>query len=128
MIPLSCTALSQIKTLTSGFSSQKILLEKVASFANLYNYNDTDYNTNNQNHFKQSLFELYRASDTQYFTSPENYTLFETTSANATVIPIGIINTKCTYLNSDEENQSNGNLQLINGVFQPIKTTEPYFI
>jgi hypothetical protein len=116
------------KNTTTGFSSQKILLDKVAAFANLYNYNNADYNTSSANHFKQALSELYRCSDAQYFTSPENYTFFEATIATATVIPVGIINTKCTYLNYDEENVTNGNLQLINNVFQPIRTTEPSFI
>jgi Secretion system C-terminal sorting domain len=122
------TALSQIKTPTTGFSSQKILLDKVAAFANLYNYNSANYNTSDANHFKQSLSELYRCSDAVYFTSPENYIVFEKTIANATVIPIGIINTKCAYLIYDEENVNNGNLQLINNVFQPIRSTEPSFI
>ncbi|WP_304342924.1 hypothetical protein [Chryseobacterium koreense] len=35
-------------------------------------------------------------------------------------IPIGIISTKCAYLNYDEEDNNNGNLTLQNGVFVPI--------
>jgi hypothetical protein len=121
-------ALSQISTPSNGFSSQKILLDKVTSFANLYNYNEPEHNKSNANHFKQSLSELYRASEKQYFANQSIYPDFDKIASTATMIPIGIINTKCTYLNYDEDNNVNGNLQLINGIYQPIKYTEPNFI
>ncbi|WP_187477486.1 esterase/lipase family protein [Amniculibacterium sp. G2-70] len=122
------TAISQIYTPTTGFSAQKVLLDRAPIFADLYNFNNTDFNTCNAQHFKQGLSELKIASNNQYFTNFNSFPNFTSEIETATTIPIGIISTPCAYLNYDEENNSNGNLKLVNGIFTPISSFVSNFI
>ncbi|MFC6267752.1 hypothetical protein [Frigoriflavimonas asaccharolytica] len=122
------TALSQIYVPTSGFSPQKVLLDKAPMFADLYNFNYPEHNISNADHFQQSLSELYTASSNQYFANPTTLPKFEQVIGTATEIPIGILSTKTSYLNYDDENNNNGNLRLVNGVFSAINNINPKFI
>jgi hypothetical protein len=97
--------LSNLNTaqITSG-----VLIDKVTTFANLINYNSTENNWSNKEHFNQALSELYRASDQTRFislTELKNRTE-STTSSNA--VDIGIINTTFQKLLFNEENPSTG--------------------
>ena len=122
------TALSQIYQPISGFEAKKVLLDKASAFSDLYNFNDGDHNTSDAIHFKQALSELYSASNQQYFSNYTNFPNFNTVINSSSSIPIGIVSTKCAYLHYDEENPSNGNLTLSNGIFYPINPTVTNFI
>lgn len=120
-------ALSQIYTPASGTSPQKILLDKAPIFADLYNFNYPEYNTSNSDHFQQALTELNIASNNT-FTNQNSFPDFIQICNTTNEIPIGILSAKSSYLNYDEEDNSNGNLQLINNVFHPINNSVPNFI
>ena len=113
-------ALSQIYVPQPGFAPEKVLLDKAPMFADLYNFNYPEHNVSNNGHFRQALFELYTASGHNYFSNEDTLPNFESIVTPAVEIPIGIISTKCAYLNYDEEDNNNGNLTLQNGVFVPI--------
>lgn len=121
------TALSQIYTPTRGDSPKKVLLDKAPMFADLYNFNYPEFNTSNSNHFQQALTELNMAS-WNIFANQPLFPNFERIANSATEIPIGIISTRCAYLNYDEDDNSNGNLQLINNIFVPINSSVQNFI
>ncbi|WHF50803.1 T9SS type A sorting domain-containing protein [Chryseobacterium gotjawalense] len=120
-------ALSQIYTPVSGTSPKKVLLDKAPIFADLYNFNYPEYNTSNSDHFQQALTELNMASN-NIFTNQNSFPDFIQICNTANEIPIGILSVKSSYLNYDEEDNSNGNLQLINNVFHPINSSVPNFI
>ncbi|EOG6908099.1 hypothetical protein FPG87_13000, partial [Flavobacterium psychrophilum] len=97
--------LSNLNTsqITSG-----VLIDKVTTFSNIINYNTTENNWSNNEHFNQALSELYRASDqTRFISLTELKNRTATTTSNNSV-DIGIINTTFHKLNFNEENPSAG--------------------
>ncbi|QTD37416.1 hypothetical protein JL193_15185 [Polaribacter batillariae] len=109
---------SQIKT--------GVLYSKVTPFSNLYNFNTLAHNTANSSLFTQAISELYNASDKTLFIATAQLKLKKqqlyAAKASNTIpsINIGVLNTSFDFLFYDEENESNGGLTLVNGVFKPI--------
>ena len=103
-----------------------ILYTKVTPFSNLYNFNTLEHNTANSSSFKQALSELHNASDKTLFISATQLEITKqqlyTAKANNTkpLIDIGVLNTSFDFLFYDEEDENNGGLKLINGIFTPI--------
>jgi len=110
-----------------------ILYTKITPFSNLYNFNTLEHNTTNSSSFVQAISELHNASDKSLFISSEQLKalkkqLYSAKNNTATpLVDIGIINTSFDFLYYDEENESNGGLRLINGVFTPIANKPSVF-
>lgn len=112
------------------YLSTGINLSMVDSFANLYQFNDVDYNTADADLFLQAMSELHNASAESQFLSASaletkrdsqmSLQNFSTSAPMQNTVQIGIINTDFDFLFYDAENESNGGLTLQNGVFQPI--------
>ncbi|MEJ8598485.1 T9SS type A sorting domain-containing protein [Riemerella anatipestifer] len=112
------------------YLSTGINLSMVDSFANLYQFNDVDYNTADADLFLQAMSELHNASaESQFLSASEleakrdsqiSLQNFSTSAPMQNTVQIGIINTDFDFLFYDAENESNGGLTLQNGVFQPI--------
>ena len=106
--------------------STGILYSRVSPFSNLNNFNSTEYNTANAGLFTQALSELYRASQQTQFMpvsmlSQLKQNTFQARGSNTSpLIDIGVLNTSFNFLFYDEENEANGGLKLIDGVFEPI--------
>ncbi|MCF6307573.1 MAG: hypothetical protein L3J09_06435 [Flavobacteriaceae bacterium] len=109
-----------------------ILYNKVSPFCNLYTFNTAEYNTANSKLFKQALSELHRASDNQsQFISIgdlkdfKEQVYFSNNNPAIPIVEIGVINTSFNFLFYNEENEDDGGLKYINGVYTPIvgKTT-----
>ncbi len=104
-----------------------ILYTKATPFSNLYNFNTTEYNTANASLFKQALSELYRSSDKIQFTSVKKLdnlkkSIYFDEKTNAIpLVSIGVLNTSFNFLFYDEENEDNGGLRLVDGIFKPIE-------
>ncbi len=97
-----------LSNLNTSQISSGVLIDKVTTFANLINYNSTENNWSNKEHFNQALSELYRASDqTRFVSLTELKNRTATTTANNSV-DIGIINTTFQKLLFNEENPSAG--------------------
>lgn len=115
-----------------------INLSMVDSFANLYQFNDADYNTADAALFLQAMSELYQASSQSQFLSASALEakrnpqmIMQNISARTTTlntVQIGIINTDFDFLFYDSENESNGGLTFQNGLFQPIAGKPSAFI
>lgn len=92
-------------TVTSG-----IIYERVAQFANLYNFNRHDsLNTADYAYFKQALSEMYRASNEQLFVSNRHLdSLVQLEQSN--IVPVGILNTNFQLMNYRFEDVQNGGL------------------
>ena len=95
-------------TVTSG-----IIYERVAPFANLYSFNtNANRNTADFIFFKQSLLEMYLASNQSQFTSVETLNNnLNTIVYNDNSVNIGILNTPFQILNYNEVSPSLGRLQ-----------------
>jgi hypothetical protein len=105
--PLMLTNLN-ISQITSG-----VLYDKSAMFSNLITFNSTDNNISGATHFKQTLSELYIASDQTRFISLTE--LKNRITTGNSVVDVGIINTTFEKLNFNEEDQSAGGLYFQNG-------------
>ncbi len=97
--------LSNLNTsqITSG-----VLIDKVTSFSNIINYNTTENNWSNNEHFNQALSELYRASDQTRFISLTELKNRTATTTASNSVDIGVINTTFHKLNFNEEIPNNG--------------------
>lgn len=97
------------KTVTSG-----IIYERTLQLANLYNYNrDKNSNTADFNFFRQSLLEMYRASNAKKFISIDDLDAkLEGSSSKNNVVDIGILNTQFNILNYNEDEPKEGGLIL----------------
>ncbi len=99
-----------LSNLNTAQINSGVLIDKVTSFSNIINYNSTENNWSNKEHFNQALSELYRASDqTRFISLTELKNRTATTTANNSV-DIGIINTTFHKLNFNEEIPSAGGI------------------
>ena len=87
-------------SVTSG-----IIYERTLQLANLYNYNrDKNSNTADFSFFRQSLLEMYRASNAKKFISlTELDAKLDTNSSKNNEVEIGILNTQFNILNYNED-------------------------
>ena len=100
--------------ITAGF-----LYNKTAMFTNLYDFNRGNYNLSHADHFKQSVNELYYASEqTKFMSASQLKTVTASTPKGS--VDIGIINTTITMLNFNEKNPSTGGLTFPVDRFVPI--------
>lgn len=109
-----------------------IIYERTTPFANLYNFNSKDtWNTADYSYFRQSLLEMYRASNAQKFISLDSLTVsLKNTYLNDNVVNVGILNTQFNVLNYHEESPENGGLKLdsIARKFIPIPDRVPFYM
>lgn len=94
-------------SVTSG-----IIYERVAQFANLYNFNVSDsLNIADFKYFKQALSEMHRASNKTKFISVEELNKrLEPNLYDNTIIDMAILNTPFQILNYNEANPTAGGL------------------
>lgn len=88
-----------ISQITSG-----VLLNKITDFANLTNFNTTEKNLSDAQHFNQALSELYKASDQIRFVSTTTLASRTAYSTNTNSVDVGVINTLFHRLNFNEDN------------------------
>lgn len=108
--------------ITSG-----VLIDKITSFTNLINYNTTEKNISNNEHFTQALSELYRGSDLTRFISLSELKIRTATTTASNSVDIGILNTTFQKLNYNEDVPSSGGLLFQNEQFVTIPN-KPSFI
>ncbi len=101
-----------ISQITSG-----VLLDKVVDYANLTNFNTTEKNLSDSSHFKQSLSELYKASDQLLFINAETLASRTAYSTNANSVDVGIINTTLHRLNFNEQVPTSSGVTFNNNQF-----------
>jgi hypothetical protein len=99
-----------LSNLNTSQISSGVLIDKVTTFANIINYNSTEKNFSNGEHFTQALSELHRASDETRFISLTELNNRTATTTSVNTVDVGIINTTFHKLNFNEENPSLGGL------------------
>ena len=104
-----------------------VLLDKVVDYANLTNFNTTEKNLSDFGHFKQSLSELYKASNQLRFISSETLATRTAYSTNENSVDVGIINTLFHRLNFNEENPTLSGVTFTNNQFA-IVSGKPTFV
>lgn len=109
-----------------------IIYERTTPFANLYNFNSKDTcNTADYSYFRQSLLEMYRASNGQKFISLDSLTVsLKNGLLTNNVVDVGILNTQFNIINYHEDNPENGGLLLdsIARKFVQIPNQVPFYM
>lgn len=91
-----------------------IIYERTTPFAGLYNFNSKDTcNTADYSYFRQSMLEMYRASNAKKFISLDSLTVsLKNGLLTNNVVDVGILNTQFNIINYHEDNPANGGLLL----------------
>ncbi|MFN3968660.1 T9SS type A sorting domain-containing protein [Flavobacterium sp.] len=109
-----------------------IIYERTTPFADLYNFNSKDSsNTADYSYFRQSMLEMYRASNGQKFISLDSLTVnLKNGLLTNNVVDVGILNTQFNIINYHEDNPANGGLLLdsIARKFVQIPNQVPFYM
>jgi hypothetical protein len=108
--------------ITSG-----VLLNKITDFANLTNFNTTEKNLSDTQHFNQALSELYKASDQTRFISTATLATRTAYSTSTNSVDVGVINTLFHRLNFNEDDASLTGLTYANNQYAVV-AGKPSFV
>ncbi|MCB0456360.1 MAG: T9SS type A sorting domain-containing protein [Flavobacteriaceae bacterium] len=104
-----------------------ILYDRVVPTARLSIFNDS-INVANTKYFKQSLLELYRASNTTKFISSNELWERSNTKYQNNVVDIALINATFHTLNYNPETENEGGLRIVDEQFEKIENGTPAFL
>ncbi|MCF6128488.1 T9SS type A sorting domain-containing protein [Flavobacterium sp. AS60] len=122
---------SLLTNIDKSLVTSEIIYERTLQLADLYNYNSEGYaNTANFDYFRQSLLEMYRASNAKKFISLDELDSKISNSTDDNIVSIGILNTQFNVLNYNEEEPLKGGLLLdtITKKFVQIPNTTPFYM
>lgn len=101
----------------------KILYDRVVPLANLVEFNKTSIsNKSNYQHFMRSWEELYQASLSPDFSEEGAIADYAYYLNEENTVPIGIINTDFTYIDTTALKPTNPKLEIVNQKVQKIST------
>jgi len=110
----------------TGFTSG-VLYDRIFPWAQLNVFNDT-VRIAHTKYFEQALLELYKASNEEKFLSHKALRHLYAPEREQNVVDIGVINAFFHTVNYNEENEEEGALRLVNGLFEKIDNEEPAFL